>query len=521
MGEDRKKDKELESMLKAHTTVIKVVGTGGAGNNTISRLLETGVKGVTTVAINTDAQDLLFTQADEKVLIGRNITNGLGAGGDPQIGEEAAKESMEEIKASLESSDMVFITCGLGGGTGTGSAPIIAEVAKALGALTISIVTLPFTEEGIIRWNNAREGLTKLKKSSDTVIVVQNDKLLETVPDLPLNEAFRVADEILSKAVKGIAELVTQKGLVNLDFADIQSIMREGGTAMIGVGESGTGEKTIEAVEKAIKNPLLDMDITGAKSALIHITGGPNMSIREAKMVMKAVAQRLHPSAKIIWGARVDEKIKDTIRVMLIATGLKVKEGVSPERTEKPRTKPSPKVGKHEHKKEAKKVFAEILKEEADNDLKAFKDAIELLKRDAGDLKAWQDVKNSCSTLQVTAQMFDFKMVGELLSSVENIIDVIMTNSLDVPQNFINILENIPNIILGMIDNQRESLREGEGNIEKLRSLRSFLEERQNVSHQDFEKAVEGTWEGEKILETNNGDGKGCGVPFVEESQEI
>ncbi|MBU2639973.1 MAG: cell division protein FtsZ, partial [Nanoarchaeota archaeon] len=257
-------DRELEQLLSKQRAKIKVIGTGGAGNNTIDRVKEVGIIGAETIAINTDAQDLLYTNADIKILIGREITGGLGAGSIPKIGEEAARESEQDIKKRIQGADMVFITCGLGGGTGTGSAPIIAEIAKKVGCLTVGIVTLPFIMEGQRRYENAIIGLEKLERIVDTLIVIPNDKLLELAPDLPLQTAFKVADEILTNAVKGIAELVTKAGLVNLDFADIKAVMGDGGVAMIGVGESDTENRALEAVEKAISNPLLDVDISGA-----------------------------------------------------------------------------------------------------------------------------------------------------------------------------------------------------------------------------------------------------------------
>ena len=313
------KNKAIEEVLRSHQTRIRVVGCGGGGNNTVTRLMEAGVQGVETLAVNTDAQDLLSAQADDKLLIGQNITKGLGAGSNPQIGEDSARESQQEIETALQNSDMVFVTCGLGGGTGTGSAPVVAEAAKKSGALTIAIVTLPFAEEGKARWDNAWAGLEKLRQHSDTVIVIQNDRLLEVVPDLPLGMAFKFADEILVNAVKGITELITAKGLVNLDFADVRAIMQNGGTAMIGIGES---ESTPAAVEMAMQNRLLEVDVTGAKNALLNITGGPQMPLKDAKLVMKLVAEKLDPSAKIIWGARIDPGLDKNIRVMLIATGL-------------------------------------------------------------------------------------------------------------------------------------------------------------------------------------------------------
>ncbi|MDP3758163.1 MAG: cell division protein FtsZ, partial [Candidatus Daviesbacteria bacterium] len=245
-------DKELAELLKKQVAKIKIIGVGGGGNNSLNRMKEIGIKGGELIAINTDAQDLLYTDADHKILIGRELTQGLGAGSNPRIGEEAAKESMSEIKKKLAGSDMVFITCGLGGGTGTGAAPEIAKIAKKDGALTIAVVTLPFTIEGQKRIENAMLGLEKLESFVDTLIIIPNDKLLELAPKLPLQTAFKIADEILTNAVKGITELVTTNGLVNLDFADIKAVMTNGGVSLIGMGESDTADRAIEAVEKAI-----------------------------------------------------------------------------------------------------------------------------------------------------------------------------------------------------------------------------------------------------------------------------
>jgi len=316
-------DEELEQYLTQQSAKIKVIGTGGGGNNTITRVNEVGIVGAEAIAVNTDAQDLLYTNADKKLLIGRDVTKGLGAGSDPRLGEEAAKENEAEIKRILQGADMVFVTCGLGGGTGTGSAPIIAEVAKKVGALTVGIVTMPFAMEGNTRYENATYGLEKLESVVDTLIVIPNDKLLELAPDLPLHTAFKVADEILTNAVKGIAELVTRAGLVNLDFADIRTIMKGGGVALIGVGESDTDNRALEAVEKAISNPLLDVDITGANGALINVAGGEDMTLDEARRVVEAVSERLSEDAKIIWGAQVYKDLDRTIRTMLIVTGVK------------------------------------------------------------------------------------------------------------------------------------------------------------------------------------------------------
>jgi len=316
-------DAELEELLSRHKATIKVIGAGGGGNNTINRLTEVGIAGAETVAINTDAQDLLYTTADKKILIGRDITKGLGAGSVPKIGEESARENEQDIKQALGGADMVFITCGLGGGTGTGAAPVIAEVSKKLGALTVGVVTIPFAMEGQARYQNAIDGLDRLEKNVDTLIVIPNDKLLELAPDLPLHTAFKVADEILTNAVKGIAELVTKSGLVNLDFADIRAVMGDGGVALIGVGESDAETRAIDAVEKAINNPLLDVDISGAQGALINVAGGPDMTLAEAKSVVESISNRLDEDARIIWGAQISDDLGSTIRTMLIITGVK------------------------------------------------------------------------------------------------------------------------------------------------------------------------------------------------------
>lgn len=316
-------DAELEILLKKQMARIKVCGVGGAGNNTLSRISEIGIKGTETVAINTDAQDLLYARADKKILIGKEITAGLGAGSQPKIGEEAAKENESELRKFVQDADMVFITCGLGGGTGTGAAPVIADIAKKNGALVVAVVTLPFAMEGQRRYENAVVGLEKLENIVDTLIVIPNDKLLELAPDLPLQTAFKVSDEILANAVKGIAELITRAGLVNLDFADVRTVMGKGGVALIGVGESDSENRAIEAVEKAINNPLLDVDISGASGALINICGGPDMTLEEARTVVETISDKLDPDAKVIWGAQITEDLQNTIRALLIVTGVR------------------------------------------------------------------------------------------------------------------------------------------------------------------------------------------------------
>jgi len=315
-------DEDLVAVLEQLTTVIRVIGCGGGGSNTIERLAETGIEGAELFAMNTDAQHLLHINADRRVLIGRRTTRGLGAGSLPSIGEEAARESIDEIRAAVEGADMVFITCGLGGGTGTGAAPVVAEVAREMGALTISVVTLPFAAEGAIRMANADAGLKRLREVSDTAIVVPNDRLLEVVPDLPLQAAFKVADEVLMRSVKGITELITRPGLINLDFADVRTIMSNGGVAMIGLGEAEGEMKSKDSVIKALRSPLLDVDISGATSALVNVVGGSSMSISDAETVVEEVYDRINPDARIIWGAQIDPSLDNTIRTMLVVTGV-------------------------------------------------------------------------------------------------------------------------------------------------------------------------------------------------------
>lgn len=317
-------DKELEALVQNQVARIKVIGCGGGGGNSVSRMKETGIKGCEVITMNTDAQDLLYSNADHKILIGRELTHGLGAGSNPKIGEEAARESEQEIKKKLANSDLVFVTCGLGGGTGTGAAPVVADIAKKQGALTIGIVTLPFTVEGKKRIENAQYGLERMAAVTDTLIVIPNDKLLELAPELPLHTAFKVADEILTNSVKGIAELITTSGLVNLDFADIKAVMSKGGVSMIGIGESDAAHnRALEAVERAINNPLLDVDIKEAKGALVNIIGGPDMSLNEYKIVMEEIGNRISPDAKIISGAQLSADMEKSVKVLLILTGVK------------------------------------------------------------------------------------------------------------------------------------------------------------------------------------------------------
>ena len=326
-------DAELKELIAQHKTRIKVIGCGGAGNNTINRISEVGIKGIETIAINTDAQDLLYTTADKKILIGKELTRGLGAGSNPRVGEESARENEHDLKKLIDGADMLFITCGLGGGTGTGSAPYIAQIAKKMGILSVGIVTIPFTMEGNHRFENAMIGLEKMEQFVNTLIVIPNEKLLDLAPHLPLHTAFKVADEILTNSVKGIAELVTKTGLVNLDFADVRAIMSEGGVALIGVGESDSEDRANESVQKALDNPLIDVDISNATGALINISGGESLTLEDSRRIVETISEKLSDKAKIIWGAQIYKDLENTIRTMLIVTGVRSEQIFGPERS--------------------------------------------------------------------------------------------------------------------------------------------------------------------------------------------
>jgi len=329
-GEYSAADEELEKILSSLKTNIKIIGCGGGGSNTIDRLVEAGIVGADLYAANTDAQHLLTVKSPNKILLGRRTTRGLGAGALPQVGEEAAREAEEELRNILAGSDIVFITAGLGGGTGTGSAPIVAQLAKELGALTVAICTSPFRAEGTVRMENAEWGLERLRSMADTVIVIPNDKLLELVPRLSLNAAFKVADEILMRGIKGITELITKPGLVNLDFNDLKTIMKGGGVAMIGLGEGEGEDRVDEAIEEAVNSPLIDVDISGASGALVNVIGGEDLSVTEAERVAGVIQSKVSPNARIIWGATIDPTLEDKVRVMVVMTGVKSKHILGP-----------------------------------------------------------------------------------------------------------------------------------------------------------------------------------------------
>ena len=316
-------DEELASVVKDLETKITVVGCGGAGGNTVTRMMEEGIHGAKLVAANTDAQHLADeVDADTKILIGKKRTGGRGAGSVPKIGEEAAQENIEDIQQSINGSDMVFVTAGLGGGTGTGAAPVVAQAAQESGALTISIVTIPFTAEGERRRANADAGLERLRAVSDTVIVVPNDRLLDYAPSMPLQDAFKICDRVLMRSVKGMTELITKPGLVNVDFADVRTIMENGGVAMIGLGESDSENKAQDSIRSALRSPLLDVEFDGANSALVNVVGGPDMSIEEAEGVVEEIYDRIDPDARIIWGASVNDEFEGKMETMIVVTGV-------------------------------------------------------------------------------------------------------------------------------------------------------------------------------------------------------
>jgi cell division protein FtsZ len=301
---------------------IKVFGCGGGGSNMTNWLYKKGVRGAEIICCNTDKQHLDMMEADRKFLIGTHVTRGLGAGGFPQRGAEAAKESQMEIKDALRGADMIFVCAGLGGGTGTGSAPIVAQMAKEGGAIVIGTVTMPFKVERA-RIDKAEEGLHQLRQYCDTVIVIDNNRLVQIAGNLPVNQAFAVANELISTMIKGIVEIISVPSLVNLDFADVKAIMRDGGVAVIGVGSSDTTNRVEEAVKGALANPLLDIDYTGATGALIHVSGGPDLTLDEVAKVGELVTEAMDQDANVIWGARVIDELKGKITVMTIMTGVR------------------------------------------------------------------------------------------------------------------------------------------------------------------------------------------------------
>jgi cell division protein FtsZ len=305
-----------------YLAVIKVVGVGGGGTNAVNRMVDAGLRGVEFIAVNTDAQALLMCDADVKIHIGSKITRGLGAGADPAIGLEAATESRDELKEALKGADMVFVTAGKGGGTGTGAAPVIAEIARELGALTVGVVTRPFGFEGRKRADQAEGGIKQLREKVDTLIIIPNDRLLQVVEKrTSIVDAFRIADDVLRQGVQGITDLITVPGLINLDFADVRTIMRQAGSALMGIGVAGGENRAADAAKAAISSPLLEASVEGATGILLNITGGSDMGLFEVNEAAEIIGSAADGDANIIFGAVIDEALGDQVRVTVIATG--------------------------------------------------------------------------------------------------------------------------------------------------------------------------------------------------------
>ncbi|MFH1255267.1 MAG: cell division protein FtsZ [bacterium] len=317
---------------------IKVIGVGGSGGSAVNRMIDCGIRGVEFIAVNTDVQALHYNKASKKIHIGKTITRGLGAGMNPDLGKRSAEEAQNEIRDMLKDADMVFVTCGLGGGTGTGASPAIAEIARDLGALTVAVVTKPFAFEGAQRKNIAERGLSELADKVDTIITIPNDKLLQVIDKkTTLLDAFMVVDEVLRQGVQGISELITIPGLINVDFADVKAVMANAGSALMGIGQASGENKAIEAAKAAISSPLLEMSIEGARGILFTIVGGPSLSMHEVNEAAKVITSSVDEDAKIIFGAVIDDKYKDEIKITVVATGfdgrrIGVSESVSSDR---------------------------------------------------------------------------------------------------------------------------------------------------------------------------------------------
>lgn len=330
MGADKQRsdksaeDLEIEKIAEGLNVCIKLIGCGGAGSNTVNRFFEQGVSGVQTLAINTDAKHLLSVKASRKILIGKTLTRGLGAGAKPEVGERAAMENELDLKEFVKGSQIVFVTAGMGGGTGTSSSFVVSRLAREARALTVGVVTLPFKSEGEMRMENATDGLSRLAKVCDTTIVIPNDTLLELVPNLPVQAAFKVADELLLQTICGLTEMLTRAGLVNVDYADLRTILDEGGVSLIGVGESEGApmDRMEEAVEEALTSPLLGrIDLKDAKGALVRVVGGPDMTIEEAAKAAEIISTKLKPDGRLIWGCSLEGSMEGKVKVLLIVTG--------------------------------------------------------------------------------------------------------------------------------------------------------------------------------------------------------
>lgn len=362
-------DTELDQLA-----TIKVIGVGGGGNNAVNRMIEHGVQGVEFIAVNTDAQALNLSKAEVKIQLGTKLTRGLGAGANPEVGRKAAEESKEQLEEALEGADMIFVTAGMGGGTGTGAAPVIAQVAKELGALTVGVVTRPFMFEGRKRSTQAVEGIEGLKQNVDTLIVIPNDRLLEIIDkNTPMLEAFREADNVLRQGVQGISDLIATPGLINVDFADVKTIMQDKGSALMGIGIATGENRATEAAKKAISSPLLETSIDGARGILMNITGGQNLSLYEVQEAAGIVTDEADQEVNVIFGSVINEELKDEIVVTVIATGFddnKPKE----ERPQRPQnqTKNQQTQAKQEPRREKEQAQASFGEEEDTLDIPTF-----------------------------------------------------------------------------------------------------------------------------------------------------
>ena len=318
---------QSNEILPSQNAKIEVIGVGGGGSNAVNRMIDSDLEGVSFRVLNTDAQALLQSSANQRVQLGQNLTRGLGAGGNPSIGQKAAEESREELQQSLDGADLVFIAAGMGGGTGTGAAPVVAEIAKQTGALTVGIVTKPFSFEGKRRMRQAEEGIARLAENVDTLIVIPNDRLKDIISGAPLKEAFKNADDVLRMGVKGISDIITCPGEVNLDFADIRSVMTEAGSALLGIGVSSGRSRALEAAQSAISSPLLEAGrINGAKACVINITGGSDMTLEDVNSATEVISDLVDPEANIIFGTSINDSMEGEIQVTVIATGFDAKE---------------------------------------------------------------------------------------------------------------------------------------------------------------------------------------------------
>jgi cell division protein FtsZ len=340
----------------SYLAVLKVVGVGGGGSNAVNRMVDAGLKGVEFVAVNTDAQALLMCDADVKLHIGAQATRGLGAGANPEVGSAAATESRDEIKEALKGADMVFVTAGEGGGTGTGGAPVIADIARELGALTVGVVTRPFNFEGRKRAEQAQKGISDLREKVDTLIIIPNDRLLQVVgKETSVMEAFRMADDVLRQGVQGITDLITIPGLVNLDFADVRTVMRDAGSALMGIGEAEGDNRAAEAARAAISSPLLEASVEGATGILLNITGGADIGLFEVNEAAEVVTGAADQNANVIFGAVIDDNLAGKVRVTVIATGFDAK--LRRERRDRDRDRETPQRSEEEHSRDSREGF--------------------------------------------------------------------------------------------------------------------------------------------------------------------